>query len=140
MEQIILNRYHKENTNSIIGKTIKDVSYVSGENNIEPQLIIIFTDDTYIYLTTDIDEYNDSLLKNRKVVPLECYNYPPGNVVIDEDGNKTFKYRYNIEEQIRLGLVKPDREKELIKIKEYEECSNKRDYELYLKLKKKFEH
>ena len=140
MKQIILSEYRKEDTNSIIGKTVKDISYVSGESTIESQLIIIFTDDTYIYLTVDIDEYAENRIKNGKVIPLQHYSYPPGNVIVDKDGNKIFKYRKNIEDQIRLGLVKPDREKELEKIKAYEECSNKREYALYLELKKKFEH
>lgn len=137
MKQIILNKYYKKDTNSIIGKTIKDVSYISGEESIDPQLIITFTDDTYIYLTASTDEYAEIILKNENVIPLQSYTYPPGNVVIDEDGNKTFKYRHNIEEQIRLGLLKSDRERELIRIKEYEERSYKRDYELYLQLKRK---
>ena len=140
MEQIELNEYYKEDTNSIIGKTIKDISYVSGEYNLEPQLIITFTDATYIYLTADVDENNDSILKNKHIIPLQHYSSPPGNVIVNEDGNNTFKYRKNIEEQIRLGFLKPDRERELKRIKEYEENCRKRDYEFYLKLKKKFEH
>ena len=68
---------------------------------------------------------------------IDC-KYLPGSVCIDKDGNKFFKYRKNIEEQIRLGLIKPDREKELMKIQGLEEQSRKREYELYLKLKEKY--
>ena len=139
MKQIILSEYRKEDTNSIIGKTIKDISYINGNYN---QLIITFTDNTYIYLTASIDEYNDSMFRNRQAVTLRDYSHLPGNIVVNENGDKTFKYRYDIEEQIRLGLVKPDREKELSQIKEYEESkeiSKKREYELYLELKKKYE-
>ena len=140
MKQIILSEYRKEDTNAIIGKIVKDISYLIGDCWQEPQLIITFTDDTYICITVGMTENGDKIFENHYILPLQCYNYPPGNVIVDKDGNRTFKYEHNIEEQIRLGLVKPDREKELIKIKEYEECSNKRDYELYLELKKKFEH
>lgn len=138
MEHIGLHVYNKEDNNVIIGKTIKGVSFNNGYYENDPQLIITFTDDTYIFLKATIDD-NDPWFENRKATPLQNYSYPPGNVVVDENGNKSFKYTYNIEEQIRLGLVKPDREKELIKIKEYEECTNKRDYERYLELKEKYE-
>ena len=47
--------------------------------------------------------------------------YLPGSVCTDKDGNKFFRCRKNIEKQIRLGLIKPDREKELMKIQEQEE-------------------
>ena len=66
------------------------------------------------------------------------HKYLPDSVCADDKGNKFFKYRKNIEEQIRLGLIKPDREKELMKIQEYEEQSRKKEYELYLELKKKY--
>lgn len=138
MKQMLLTDYQENNT--IIGKTIKDISYVSGEHNAESQLIITFTDNTYIYLTTSIDEYDDSIFRNGQVIPLSNYSHLPGNIVVNKDGDKTFEYRYVIKEQIRLGLIKPDREKELEKIKAYEECSNKKEYSLYLELKKKFEH
>ena len=141
MKQISLTR-DQENNKIIAGKTVKDISYICGESIIEPQLIITFTDDTYIYLTIYMDEYAETRFKNGQVIPLKNYVCLPVNVVIDKDGNKTIKYRYDIEEQIRLGLVKPDREKELEKIKEYKESkerSNKREYELYLTLKKKYE-
>ena len=139
MKQIILSEYRKEENNSIIGKTVKGISFTNGNY---AQLIITFTDHTYIYLTASIDEYNDSMFRNRKAVTLQDYSHLPGNIVVNENGDKTFKYRYDIEEQIRLGLVKPDREKELSQIKEYEESkeiSKKREYELYLELKKKYE-
>lgn len=141
MKQILLTDYQENNT--IIGKTIKDISYVSGEHNIDSQLIITFTDNTYIYLTASIDEYNDSMFRNGQVVPLQNYSCLPGNIVANENGDKTFEYRHAIKEQIRLGLVKPDREKELSQIKEHEESkeiSNRRDYELYLELKKKYDN
>lgn len=142
MKQINLTR-DQENNKIIAGKTVKDISYIAESSTTDTQLIITFTDNTYIYLTTTIDEYAETMFRNGQIIPLENYVCFPANVVINKDGNKTIKYRYAIEEQIRLGLVKPNKEKELAKIKEYEESkerSNKRDYELYLKLKKKFEH
>lgn len=142
MKQINLTR-DQENNKIIAGKTVKDISYIAESSTTDTQLIITFTDNTYIYLTTTIDEYAETMFRNGQVIPLENYVWFPANVVIDKDGNKTIKYRYAIEEQIRLGIVKPNKEKELAKIKEYEESkerSNKRDYELYLELKKKFEH
>ena len=66
------------------------------------------------------------------------HKYLPGSVCVDDKGNKFFKYRKNIEEQIRLGLLLPDREKELMKIQKQEEQIREREYELYLKLKEKY--
>ena len=142
MKQIELTR-DQENNKIITGKTVKDISYIAESTAGTTQLIITFTDNTYIYLTTTIDEYADTMFRNGQVIPLENHICFPANVVTDKDGNKTIKYRYDIEEQIRLGIIKPNREKELIKIKEYEESkerSNKREYDLYLELKKKHEH
>ena len=139
MKQIILSEYRQEESNSIIGKTVKGISFTNGNYENAPQLIITFTDDTYIFLNAMEDEDSLRPYFENGVVDLK---YLPGSVCIDDKGNKFFKYRKNIEEQIRLGLVKPDREKELSQIKEYEESkeiSKKRKYELYLELKKKYE-
>ena len=135
MKQIILSEYRWEESKSIIGKTIKDISLTNGNYENAPQLIITFTDDTYVFLNAMEDE--DSL-RPRFDNGFVDHRYLPGSVCIDDKGNKFFKYRKNIEEQIRLGLIKPDREKELVKIQEHEEQSRKREYELYLELKKKY--
>ena len=135
MKQIILSEYRQEDSNSIIGKTIKGISFTNGNYENAPQLIITFTDDTYIFLNAMEDE--DSLrpyFENGFV----DHKYLLGSVCTDKEGNKFFRYRKNIEEQIRLGLIKPDREKELMKIQEHEEQSRKREYELYLELKEKY--
>ena len=135
MKQIILSEYRQEESNAIIGKTIKDISFTNGNYENAPQLIITFTDDTYIFLNAMEDE--DSLrpyFENGFV----DHKYLPGSVCVDDKGNKFFKYRKNIEEQIRLGLLLPDREKELMKIQKQEEQIREREYELYLKLKEKY--
>lgn len=135
MKQIILSEYRWEGSKSIIGKTVKDISFTNGDYENASQLIITFTDDTYIFLNAMEDE--DSLRPRFEngIVDHKCLS---GSVCIDDKGNKFFRYRKNIEEQIRLGLIKPDREKELMKIQEHEEQSRKREYELYLKLKEKY--
>lgn len=135
MKQIILSEYRWEGSKSIIGKTVKDISFTNGDYENAPQLIITFTDDTYIFLNAMEDEDSSGPRFDNGFVD---HKYLPGSVCIDKDGNKFFKYRKNIEEQIRLGLIKPDREKELMKIQEQEEQSRKREYELYLELKKKY--
>lgn len=138
MKQISLTT-SKEKNNAIIGKIVKDISYLIGDCWQEPQLIITFTDDTYICITVGMTENGDKIFENHYILPLQCYNYPPGNVIVDKDGNKTFKYEHNIEEQIRLGLISPDREREIMKIQEYEKLDNEREYNLYIELKKKYE-
>lgn len=138
MKQISLTT-SKEKNNAIIGKIVKDISYLIGDCWQEPQLIITFTDDTYICLTVGMTENGDKIFENHHVLPLQCYSCPPGNVIVDKDGNKTFKYEHNIEEQIRLGLISPDREREIMKIQEYEKLANEREYNHYLELKKKYE-
>lgn len=135
MKQIILSEYRREDSNSIVGKTIKDISFTNGDYENDSQLIITFTDDTYIFLKAIADEdCLRSCFENGHI----DYKYLPGSVCIDDKGNKFFRYRKNIEEQIRLGLIKPDREKELMKIQKQEEQFMKREYELYLELKKKY--
>lgn len=136
MKQIILSTYRKETTNSLVGKIIKGISFIHGSYENDPQLIITFTDDTYIFLKAVIDD-NDPCFENGYVESGESPKYLPGAVCIDENGNVTYKYSHYITEQIRLGIIKPDSEKELTKIKEYEEYCKKRDYELYLELKRK---
>ena len=135
MKQIILSEYRKEDINSVIGKTIKDISFTNGNYENAPQLIITFTDDTYIYLNAMEDEDSLRPYFENGIVDLK---YLPGSVYVDDKGNKFFRYRKNIEEQIRLCLIKPDREKELMKIQKQEEQFMKREYELYLKLKEKY--
>lgn len=135
MKQIILSEYRWEESKSIIGKTIKDISFTNRNYENAPQLIITFTDDTYIFLNAMEDE--DSLrpyFENGFV----DHKYLPGSVCVDDKGNKFFRYRKNIEEQIRIGLLQPDREKELMKIQKQEEQIREREYELYLKLKEKY--
>lgn len=136
MRQIILSTYRKETTNSLVGKIIKGISFIHGSYENDPQLIITFTDDTYIFLKAVIDD-NDPCFENGHVESGESPKYLPGSVCIDENGNVTYKYSHYITEQIRLGIIKPDSEKELTKIKEYEEYCKKRDYDLYLELKRK---
>ena len=135
MKQIILSEYRKEENNSVIGKTVKGISFTNGNYENVPELIITFTDDTYIFLNAMEDE--DSLRPYFENGVVDC-KYLPGSVCVDDKGNKFFRYRKNIEEQIRLGLIKPDREKELMKIQKQEEQIMKREYELYLKLKEKY--
>ena len=66
----------REQNNAIIGKIIKGISYLRGDYCQEPQLIITFTDDTYIFLTVEEDEnnYNMVTFKNDNITPLECYS------------------------------------------------------------------
>lgn len=140
MKQITLS-YTQEYNNVIVGKVIKGISFLRGEFCQEPQLIITFTDDTYIIVTAGVDEFdhNSIIFENGSVVPLECYYTLPGYVITDKDGKQVIKYEKNIEEQIRLGVVKPDTERELKKIQERKEAYEKEAYELYLELKKKYE-
>lgn len=141
MKQIFLQPNRKDVNNVLIGKTIKDISFGLYSMEAKSCLIITFTDDTYIYLDVEEDtvssdsDYTMEQMKNDYVVPLKCYSGVPGYIY--PDGN--FKYYPYIEEEIRMGLIEPDREIEKQKALEYQAAQEKREYEEYLRLKEKYE-
>lgn len=139
MKQIYLKPNCRADNMELIGKTIKDISF--GKYSMEEKscLIMTFTDDTFIYLNAEEDtissdcDYTMPQIKNDNVVPLKCYSSSPGCVY---DGE--FHYYPYIEEEIRMGLITPDREWEKQRLAESQAREEEREYELYLKLKEKY--
>lgn len=142
MKQISLTKNYCDNK-VLIGKTIKDISFLNTDFAHDSQLLITFTDDTFIGLTIEgeDDKYNYPHFENYYPIPLNCYN---GNVVgytytdfVTNQAN--FRYYPFISEQIRLGLIEDDKESVMQRIEEEKKRADKRDYEEYLRLKEKFE-
>lgn len=145
MEHINLKNGCNDN---LIGKRIKNISFY-GETTTGvdyPYLAITFEDDTYIYIRGSVEQYSeygdDLVLKNITAVPLQWYGTPPGVSVYDKNGVASFRYHKYIEELIRIGLIQvtdEDRASSALKAKELQDALDKREYELYLELKEKYE-
>ena len=120
---------------SIVGKTIKGVSFIRRNEYDYPQFILTFTDDTYIFITAQYDPDGELILDNGCVADVSTYN--PGALGYVFDGK--FEYYHYIQDQIDLGLIKGDKDLEFQRIKEAGEYRRKQEYEFYLKLKEKYE-
>ena len=127
--------YLENDKRPLIGKTIKDMSYLPTDEN-SKSLIITFTDDTYIYVEIFYDnDRHDDILENGCVIPIENIDGgAPGSVYGGE-----FHYYKFLQEQIRLGLVEENKEYSMRKVEEQKKRDEEREYQEYLRLKAKFE-
>lgn len=134
MRQIIIKPGISED---LSGKTVKGIAFhVNRFDSDENQVIITFTDNTFIAFGIEKDE-DDFMLVNNHFPPLECYGtYPPHKV--DANGNVCFEDY--IQQQINLGVVLPmskERLKQLVD--DYNKKQRERDRQQYLRLKEMFE-
>ena len=141
LKQIQLCQNDKEINDVLIGKTIKNISFFLDKNEEESGLIIIFTDDTYIYLHCEeeyISSENDNKcwqIDNSYATPLESYHISPGYV--SADGKLVFTKQ--VLEELRMGLIDVDEEYEKQRIIAEEERLKQSRYRWYLELKEEFE-
>ena len=77
-------------SNELSGKTVKEIAFHLGRYHMdENQVILTFTDDTFIAFGIERDE-DDIMLVNNHFPPLESYgSYPPHKV--DANGNVCFE-------------------------------------------------
>ena len=135
MKKELKQIYLKSDERPLIGKTIKDMSYLPTDEN-GPMLIITFTDDTYIYVELFYDEdRHDDILENGCVMPIECIDGGAPGIVYGGE----FHYYKFIQEQIRLGLIEENKEYSMKKVEEQKKRDEEREYNEYLRLKEKYE-
>lgn len=119
------------------GKIVKGAAfYFKHSYTDENQVIITFTDDTFIAFGIERDD-DDIILANNHFPPLESYgNYPPHK--IDANGNVCFEDY--IQQQLKLGVVKPMSEERLKQlVDDYNNRQREIERQQYLRLKEIFE-
>lgn len=124
-------------SNDLSGKTVKEIAFHLGRYHLdENQVILTFTDNTFIAFGIERDE-DDIMLVNNHFPPLESYGiYPPHK--IDANGNVCFEDY--IQQQINLGVIKPMSEERLKQlVEDYNNKQRERDRQQYLRLKEMFE-
>lgn len=124
-------------SNDLSGKTVKEIAFHLGRYHMdENQVILTFTDDTFIAFGIERDE-DDIMLVNNHFPPLESYGiYPPHKV--DANGNVCFEDY--IQQQINLGVIKPMSEERLKQlVEDYNNKQRERDRQQYLRLKEIFD-
>lgn len=134
-KQINLYRGYNYNLN---GKIIDKVSlYVDNGNCENGEILITFTDDTFILLAPQMEFFegdNIYQLQNRHIQPISQYSSKPGYVK-----NGEFKWSEYFQRYIDCGII--DFDKKIVErwIKEDEQKRDEREYQEYLRLKEKFE-
>lgn len=134
-KQIVINQ--TDDINKLNGKIIDKCSLVNGQYNDEKQLIITFDDDTYICIGLDRNDNSDTYdLVNDYIVPPKSYACGVPHY-FDYKGKLRFKQF--IQRQIDLKLITVT-EDEIAKIlSEKQKAEEEREYQLYLKLKEKYD-
>jgi hypothetical protein len=126
---------------TLYGKIVDTYAFSKGYENFEEssQLIIKFTDGTFICVGIETDEYDccNYTLNNKYCAELSNYRSIPH--YIDIHGN--FHLANYIREQIEMGVIEPMSDEKIDEIinKELEERRQNR-YKQYLKLKEEFEN
>lgn len=134
-KQIDLKNGYNDN---LTGKVIDKVAF--NRNRLysdEEQLIITFTDNTYIAVSIEYDDLNkEHYIENLCPLNILSYSKPPCRVLSDG----TVIFDTHIKQQLDLNIIEPipdDTIKNIIE--EHNKCEVEREYHLYLKLKEKFE-
>lgn len=133
-KQILLSRGYN---NELSGKTIDKVSlFVDNCECYNGELLITFTDDTYILLAPEYDNDQDEyILENSDIQPLNEKSSVPGNIY-----NGVFRYDMYFQRYVDCGII--DIDTDLLKkwVDDAERRKEDREYNEYLRLKKKFEN
>ena len=126
---------------TLYGKIVDTYAFSKGYENFEEssQLIIKFTDGTFICVGIETDEYDccNYTLNNKYCAELSQYHSIPHHI----DINGKFHLAEYIREQIEMGVIEPMSDEKIDEIinKELEERRKNR-YKQYLKLKEEFEN
>ena len=126
---------------TLYGKIVDTYAFSKGYENFEEssQLIIKFTDGTFICVGIETDEYDccNYTLNNKYCAELSQYYSIPHHI----DINGKFHLADYIREQIEIGVIEPMSDEKIDEIinKELEERRQNR-YKQYLKLKEEFEN
>lgn len=126
---------------TLYGKIVDSYAFSKGYENFEEssQLIIKFTDGTFICVGIETDEFDccNYTLNNKYCAELSNYHSIPYHI----DINGKFHLADYIREQIEIGVIEPMSDEKIDEIinKELEERRQNR-YKQYLKLKEEFEN
>ena len=126
---------------TLYGKIVDTYAFSKGYENFEEssQLIIKFTDGTFICVGIETDEYDccNYTLNNKYCAELSQYHSIPHHI----DINGKFHLAEYIREQIELGIIEPMSDEKIDEIINNElEERRKNRYKQYLKLKEEFEN
>lgn len=126
---------------TLYGKIVDTYAFSKGYENFEEssQLIIKFTDGTFICVGIETDEFDccNYTLNNKYCAELSNYHSIPYHI----DINGKFHLADYIREQIELGIIEPMSDEKIDEIINNElEERRKNRYKQYLKLKEEFEN
>lgn len=126
---------------TLYGKIVDTYAFSKGYENFEEssQLIIKFTDGTFICVGIETDEYDccNYTLNNKYCAELSQYHSIPHHI----DINGKFHLAEYIREQIEMGVIEPMSDEKIVEIMNEEmEERRKNRYKQYLKLKEEFEN
>jgi hypothetical protein len=126
---------------TLYGKIVDTYAFSKGYENFEEssQLIIKFTDGTFICVGIETDEYDccNYTLNNKYCAELSQYHSIPHHI----DINGKFHLEEYIREQIEMGVIEPMSDEKIVEIMNEEmEERRKNRYKQYLKLKEEFEN
>ena len=126
---------------TLYGKIVDTYAFSKGYENFEEssQLIIKFTDGTFICVGIETDEFDccNYTLNNKYCAEVSNYHSIPYHI----DINGKFHLADYIREQIELGIIEPMSDEKIDEIINNElEERRKNRYKQYLKLKEEFEN
>lgn len=121
------------------GKVIDKVAFNNNsEYEDQHQLIITFTDKTYIAIGLEYDHDKDMyVLDDIPIMEPECVNEGRLDTHVNSEGKLVFDK--NWQQLIDLGIYDVSIEEVEQKIAEHDKRQEEREYEQYLRLKAKFE-
>lgn len=128
------NGYNDNLTGKVIDKVAFNRNTLYSDEN---QLIITFTDNKYIAVSIEYDDVErEHYIDNLCPLNILSYSKPPCRIL--SDGSVVFDTY--IKQQLDLNIIEPIPD-DIIKniIEEHKKREEDRDYQLYLKLKEKFE-
>lgn len=126
--------------NRLKGKVVDKVAFCNDDNYDCSYCLVLFTDKTYIAIGMEYNYDEDLILSNYYVSDPQCIN--SGNYDchshVDSNGNLHFYRWIQILKDFGIWEIDEQEAKEIIE--RQRKRDEDREYELYLKLKKKYEN
>ena len=144
-KQIVIGSNYKNDYDILKGKVVDKISLANDRNNYDMnELIITFTDKTYVAFEIDDDSDDDEserrpILKNSWVIHPKCYN--SGNFdchisVVDGE----LRFDPLIENRIKLGLWELTMDEAQKVIEDDKHRREEYEYKQYIRLREKFKN
>lgn len=126
--------------NALKGKMVDKVAFCNDDSYDCSYCLVLFTDKTYIAIGMEYNGNDDFILSNYYVSDPKCIN--GGNYVchshVDSNGNLRFDRWIQILKDFGIWEIDENEAKEIIE--RQRKRDEDREYELYLKLKEKYEN